>query len=86
MTEAVDDCILWKGAVKKNGYPVANFRGPGREHVQIEVHRLFAILMTGKDIPDGHEVDHLCYDKRCVRHLEVVPSPVNKMRRGRRIK
>lgn len=37
-------------------------------------------------IPDGHEIDHLCNNDRCVnwRHLEAVLQEVNKNRQGLR--
>jgi hypothetical protein len=84
-TRVVGDCIEWVGTVKTNGYCVINFRFFG-VHVQLHVHRMFAILMTGKPIPDDFHVDHTCGNRRCVRHLEVVPYDENLRRRDRRMR
>lgn len=72
------DCILWQSSVNNKGYPRMNVRGSGGKHYQLGVHRVFAILMTAQPIPYGHEVDHVCCRRGCVRHLQVVTAKRNK--------
>lgn len=40
-------------------------------------------IANGREVPDGWEVDHLCFNERCIlpAHLEAVPSIVNMRRR-----
>lgn len=70
------DCWLWLGATARNGY--GRFRWNGRAG---EAHR-YAYVITYGDIPDGCEVDHLCFNHPCVRptHLEAVTHAENQRR------
>jgi hypothetical protein len=71
------DCWLWAGATNGSGY--GQFKaGPG---APVMAHRWAHEDILGP-IPDGHEVDHLCGTKLCVRpeHLEAVTPWTNKMR------
>lgn len=72
------ECVIWQSSVNNKGYPRMNFRAEGGKHYQLGVHRVFAILMTKQPIPYGHEVDHECQRRGCVRHLQVVTSKRNK--------
>lgn len=71
-----DGCWLWTGPPNGSGY--GTFRLDGRvigAHVAM-------VLLEGREIPDGHEVDHTCVTPLCVRpgHLEVVTGYENNMR------
>lgn len=66
------ECVVWLGSCNNRGYARMNVRGEGGEHHQLSVHRVFAILATKAPIPYGHEVDHECRRRNCVRHLKVV--------------
>lgn len=77
-------CWLWAGYVKPNGY--ASFYPGGGRHVQkVYVHR-WVYEATAGAIPEGHEVDHLCYVRHCVNpdHLELVTRRENLDRRNTR--
>lgn len=70
-----DSCWEWQGATA-HGY--------GRyQHgvVAIRAHRL-AFLLSGRTIPHGLVLDHLCRNRACVRpdHLEPVPHRINVLR------
>ncbi len=70
-------CLLWSGAVMPRGY--ASFRHQGRS---VLAHRWAWEHYYGKPIPDGMEIDHLCFFKLCVNpvHLEAVTPLENKLR------
>lgn len=70
-----DGCIVWKAA-RSNGYGRCWFKGK-----QYFTHRL-AVILAGREIPEGLTVDHLCRNKLCVNpeHLEVVTLLENVMR------
>lgn len=70
-------CWVWTGSTDKAGY--GQF-AMGRSSVY--AHRWICELKTG-EIPDGHEVDHLCKNTGCVNyvsHLEVVTALKNCLR------
>jgi len=71
-------CHLWQGPPNNSGYGSIN-DGTGRI---IGAH-VAAVLVSGDDIPEGMEVDHLCFNTMCVRrsHLEVVTHEENQRRR-----
>ena len=71
-TKVEGSCLVWVGACgsTNGGYPKMNFRHNGR-HVQIDVHRLFLMLMDCAPIPEGIEAGHyFCHNARCVVHVE----------------
>jgi hypothetical protein len=51
---------------------------------KVLAHRLAVEVATGRPIPDGMTVDHLCRNRRCVNpaHLEIVSMAEN-LRRGK---
>lgn len=65
-------CWIWQGSTSSEGY--------ARWGIQY-VHRL-AVRRSGREIPEGYQVDHLCRVRSCVNpaHLEVVTRLVNIMR------
>ena len=78
------ECLIWTGAKTLDGYGIITDEGPPRTSVY--VHRLAHEWHIGP-IPEGYQVDHLCYNTNCVlpAHLEAVEPQVNRdrMRVGR---
>lgn len=70
-------CLLWTGG-KSSGYGRLYYDG-----AYWYAHRLSWVLTNGS-IPNGYEVDHLCFVHACIRptHLEAVHPAVNNERRG----
>ena len=71
-----DSCWLWLPKKERNGY--------GRVRVnnkRLGVH-VVSYLLTGKNIPNGMVIDHLCRVRHCVnpQHLEVVTRGENVLR------
>lgn len=71
-----DFCWLWLPVCEKNGY--------GRVWInkkRLGVH-VVSYLLTGKQIPDGLVIDHLCRTRNCVNpsHLEAVTRGENVLR------
>ena len=75
-----ESCWLWTGSQSAGGY--GRMRWPGLPHAMC-AHRISYLLSVGP-IPEGMEIDHLCFNPRCVRpdHLEPVTSKEN-VRRAR---
>lgn len=86
-------CWLWTGGTAGSGYGVFHPPGP-RGTPQIGAH-CWAYLQSGRPIPGGYEVDHLCHPddgscpggktdphRLCVNpaHLAAVPGPDNNRR------
>lgn len=79
----VDDrsgCWNWDGYVSSNGYGRLQWEGAHRW-----VHRVSYILHKGP-IPDRHDIDHTCENKRCVNpeHLDAVTRSEHVTRTVRR--
>lgn len=74
-----DGCWEWTGGTQSRGY--GQF-WTGR--AKMLAHRVSWEWSTGKRIPDGLVIDHLCRNKRCVNpnHLEPVTDYENRMVRG----
>lgn len=70
------DCWYWTGYIGRHGY--GSFRLDGK---RINAHRASYILFKGVP-PEGHEIDHLCRIRKCVRpdHLEAVTRQENRQR------
>lgn len=75
--DAETGCLLWTGAINKNGYGYISL--PGR--TMARVHRVMYELFVGP-IPDGLELDHLCRVRHCASpaHLEAVTRRTNTLR------
>jgi hypothetical protein len=63
-----DGCHEWNAAKQQFGYGMFNLYGKG-----IPAHRASYMLFVG-NIPEGHEIDHICQNKACVRpdHLRAL--------------
>jgi hypothetical protein len=79
--DASGDCWEWTGYTDQDGYGRV---GVGRRVDQrtIPAHRYAWELMVGP-IPEGLEIDHLCFNRPCVNpdHLEPVTHTENMRRR-----
>jgi hypothetical protein len=64
----LQDCVIYKGGLDRNGYP---------ENSRRIRKKIFGL------IPQGLEVDHLCYNPSCINpnHLELVTGQENHRRR-----
>lgn len=74
---SVTGCLVWTGPMhSREPYGYAHF--DGRPQL---VHRVAYEAWVGP-IPDGHVIDHLCENTRCIEptHLEAVQSGVNVLR------
>lgn len=69
-------CHIWTGPPNGSGYGSFNLSG------RIIGAHVAAVLFAGDQVPAGHEPDHLCRVRLCVRrdHLEVVTATENKRR------
>jgi hypothetical protein len=69
-------CWLWTGCVDRIGYGTVWWNGTQRAHRAV-------YLLSGRTIPEGTELDHLCNRRHCVNpdHLEPVTHSEN-VRRG----
>ena len=87
VVKQANNCWVWQGALKSNGYGNMGVTIARGEHVVVPVHRVAYELFIGP-IPEGCEIDHLCNNKPCVNpdHLEAVPHRVNARRREARRK
>lgn len=66
-------CWVWEGRRSWNGYGRFFYCGTERA-----AHRVLYELIVGP-IPDGHQLDHKCRNRSCVRpsHMEPVTPQVN---------
>lgn len=70
------DCWVWTGGRNQKGYGITRFNGR-----HMAAHRA-VYLHTGRSIPDGLQLDHLCRVRACVNpaHLEPVTNQENHWR------
>ena len=73
-------CWLWVGRLQNMGYGIFSIWSQAQR--QILAHRVM-YLHAGREIPEGHELDHLCATPSCVNpdHLQPVTHREN-CRRG----
>lgn len=69
VVNSLTGCWVWQRGVNEKGYGVLQADGRRRK----KAHRLFFERHVGP-IPEGHDVHHLCQNRRCVNpaHLEAV--------------
>jgi hypothetical protein len=74
--EPMSGCWLWTGGTSANGY--GRFSISGR---LVQAHR-YSYQLSGRTIPKGLELDHLCRVRACVNtsHLEPVTRSENTKR------
>jgi hypothetical protein len=82
-------CWIWQRGLNDQGYALGSFVKYGGKHTTLAGRELFRMHVG--PIPDGMELDHLCFTPACVRweaapgapsgHLEVVTPAVNLARR-----
>lgn len=75
------DCWIWTGATNTAGYGVIGVKRDDKYRMAM-AHRVVYVL-SGGEIPEGLQLDHLCRVRFCVRpsHLEPVTCKEN-LRRG----
>jgi hypothetical protein len=75
-----DECWLWTGAIDSKGY--GSMGVDGRTD---RAHRVSVRLATGKPIPVGMYVDHMCMNRQCVNpaHLRVVTPRISVIENSR---
>lgn len=76
----VTPCLIWRGRPSAQGY--------GRTTVDGEVRPAHVAAWEAENgpVPEGHEIDHLCYQRMCVdlEHLECVSGDENRRRAAER--
>lgn len=60
------ECWIWQGSTTKDGYPKFNYREDGK-HKTARVHRVMFELLAKVKLPAGIEIDHQCFERRCIR-------------------
>lgn len=76
MSGGPEACWPWTGALNAKGYGRRNHRG------RLRLAHGVAFELSGREVPDGFTIDHLCRNRSCVNpgHLEAVPHRVNLLR------
>jgi hypothetical protein len=71
-------CWLWIGSTLKNGYGVMTV-----ENKTVYAHH-FSMILHGKDVESGLDVDHVCGNRACVNpdHLRLATRSQNMMNTG----
>lgn len=71
-----ENCWRWTSAIQSEGYGVLSI-----SKKTFYAHRL-SVKFSGREIPNGEEVDHLCRNRWCVNpsHLDVVTHQTNVLR------
>ena len=71
-------CWNWLGALDYKGYGKFQLRTKWN----VVAHRVAFEISTGKEIPEGKVIDHLCRNRRCQNpeHMEIVEPKENTLR------
>ncbi len=79
--ENAQACWLWTGKTDRSDYGRLNTCGEGSKTVTLMAHVAMAAIFF--EIPEGHQVDHLCRSRPCINpdHLEPVTASENCRRR-----
>ena len=80
--DAAGDCWEWSASRNPLGYGVFFRSRNGGKAVMVPAHRFAWESLVGP-IPNGHQIDHRCFNPSCVNpsHLEPVTPLVNTLRR-----
>lgn len=72
-TEQSGDCLVWTGSTYRDGYGQISVDGRG-----VAAHR-YAWEQANGSIPDGMDIDHMCWNRACVKvgHLRVATRSEN---------
>ena len=78
LVDKSSECWDWTGAISRLGYATVK-----RDGVTIMAHR-YAWLISGNEIKPGMVLDHLCFNRGCVRpsHLRMVTQAQNSQNRN----
>src|SRR5215470_5535806 len=60
-------CLIYTGAVNEKGYPMISSQGKMRR-----ANRLVYKMWYGA-VPEGCEIDHTCYNRRCIERTHLRP-------------
>lgn len=74
--DATTGCHVSTYSVAGHGYAQIGWHTKGDKRRGTTAHRAAWVAATGKQIPDGMVVDHLCKNRRCVNveHLRVLSN------------
>ena len=70
--EMENGCWQWLGRATKDGYGLINVR-QGSKHVARRAHHVAYEFFIGP-VPAGLELDHKCYNRRCIHPNHVIPA------------
>jgi hypothetical protein len=79
-TEQQGECLVSLYSIGSHGYAQIGWNEDGKSVVTV-AHRALWISRRGP-VPEGHVVDHICHNKRCVRldHLRLLTNYENARR------
>src|SRR5712691_10368343 len=65
MRDEESGCLLYTGALDKDGYPRISLQGKKRMGNDVVYEMSYGV------IPEGHEVDHICYVRHCLEPIHL---------------
>jgi len=79
--DGVQQCWLWQGTVNNSGY--GKFKVDGKH---VYAHRWSWEYFNKKSIPEGYQIDHICWQQTCVNpsHLQLLTPYENNRRKKNR--
>lgn len=80
-------CREWTGNTNNDGYARYSVRC-GASVRKEYAHRAAWMAATGRDIPEGMQLDHICCNRRCIApgHLQLVTNQQNAALRSERMR